>query len=243
VHLTQAQSAQRPEATLGHVLVCTEDVAARKRIGRTLRQAGFEVAFGADLDEVLTASKAPSPPLFAVAVGTPPEGIEHQRVAIGNVARIGGVPVLFMPSDEDASAHSGEQLIDATGRLLFFADERAKATFTDRRSSARKLYTSVCSFREAGSFVPSYGVTYNVSREGIYVRSFDPPRPGSSLWLELRAPGSGLPIHLRAAAVWQRLPGAGGGTLPAGFGLQIDHRQCPPADFREYLSGYSSLGA
>jgi len=243
-HLSQARSPERPEATLGHVIVCAEDAGARRRIGRTLRQAGFEVAFGSDLDEVQKASREPSPPLFAVAVGTPPDGVEHQHVAIGNVARIGGVPVLFMPADDrQAAAQNSDQLIDATGRLLYFADERAKANFTDRRASSRKLYTSVCSFREAGSFVPSYGVTYNVSREGVYVRSFDPPRPGSALWLELRAPSSGTPLHLRATAVWQRLPGAGAGTLPPGFGLQLDHRQCPPADFREYLSGYAALTA
>jgi len=241
-HLGQARSAQRPEATLGHVMVCADDVGARRRIGRTLRQAGFEVAFGSDLDGVLEASKAPSPPLFAVAVGNPPDGVEHQHVAIGNVARVGGVPVLFMPSDEPhGTVRSDEQLIDATGRLLYFADERAKANFTDRRASARKLFTSVCSFREAGSFVPSYGVTYNVSREGIYVRTYDPPRPGSVVWLELRAPVTGSPLHLRATVVWQRLPGMGSGTLPAGFGLQVDHRASPPVDFREYLSGYASL--
>ena len=242
-HMSQASSAKRPEATLGHVVVCAEDAGVRRRIGRTLRQAGFEVAFGEDLEQVRTASREPSPPLFAVAVGDPPDGVEHQHAAIGNVARIGGVPVLFMPADDRAAAHSGEQLIDATGRLLYFADERAKANFTDRRASARKLFTSICSFREAGSFVPSYGVTYNVSREGIYVRTFDPPRPGSLLWLEMRAPNGGPPVHLRATAVWQRLPGAGSGTLPPGFGLQLDHRQCPPADFREYLSGYAALSS
>lgn len=241
-HLAQARSAVRPEATLGHVVVSAEDAGARRRIGRTLRQAGFEVAFSADLDGIQSAATAPSPPLFAIAVGTPPEGLDHQQVAIGKVARIGGVPVLFMnDAAGEGIAHSGEQLIDATGRLLFFADERAKAAFTDRRASARKLYASVVAFREAGSFLPSYGVTYNVSREGIYVRTYDPPRPGSTIWIELRAPGSGTPLHLRATAVWQRLPGAGAGTLPAGFGLQLDHRQCPPADFRDYLSGYASL--
>jgi hypothetical protein len=73
------------------------------------------------------------------------------------------------------------------------------------------------------------------------VRSFDPPRSGSSLWIELRAPGSGTPLHLRATVVWQRLPGAVGGVMPAGFGLLIDHKNCPPADLREYLSGYASL--
>jgi hypothetical protein len=241
-HLSQAQSSQRPAATLGHVVVCAEDAGARRRIGRTLRQAGFDVAFGADLEAVQAAARGGSPPLFGVAVGEPPDGLSHQQFVLGNVARVDGVPVLFMPADErEATAHGGEQLIDATGRLLFFADERAKATFTDRRSSARRLYTSVCAFREAGSYVPSYGVTYNVSREGMYVRTFDPPPPASVLWTELRAPGSGQPLHLRVDVVWQRLPGAVGGTLPPGFGLRIDQRHCPPADVRDYLSGYASL--
>jgi hypothetical protein len=149
-------------------VVCAEEAGARRRIGRTLRQAGFEVAFTSDLEGIATAAAEPSPPLFAVAVGSPPEGVEPQRVALGDILRIGNVPVLFMPQDDAQSgAQAGEQLIDATGKLLFFADERTKATFKDRRTSARKLCATVCAFREAGSLLPSYGVTYNISREGM----------------------------------------------------------------------------
>jgi len=240
--LGQARSAVRPEATLGSALVCVDDGQARRRIGRTLRHAGFDVSFASDVREIATVTAQGSTPMFAVAVGEPPEGLDHQRVAIGSVARMSRVPVLFLEADaERGLAQSGEQIVDATGRLLFFADERVKEAFTDRRVSTRKLCATVCSFREAGSLIASYGVTYNVSGEGLYVRTLDPPRPSSALWIELQTPSSGVPIHLRATAVWQRSPGAGKGALPPGFGLSIDRPLCPPNDVREFLRGYSFL--
>jgi hypothetical protein len=149
--------------------------------------------------------------------------------------------VLFLGLDErDGLRHTGEQIVDATSRLLFFADERTKARFKDRRASARKLYSGVCSFREAGSVLPTFAVTYNVSREGIYVRTLDPPRPESQVWVELLAPTNATPVHLRARVVWQRLP-SGRGILPPGCGLRIDPSECPPGDLDGYLRGYETL--
>jgi len=125
--------------------------------------------------------------------------------------------------------------------LLFFADERTKAAFTDRRASVRKLHSAVCSFREAGSVEPSFGVTYNVSSEGLYIRTLDPPAAGTTIWVELHAPSTTVPVHLRAAAVWQKLPGGGKGVVPPGFGLRLDYRTCPPDDLGEFLKGYAAL--
>jgi hypothetical protein len=149
-------------------------------------------------------------------------------------AGLGGVQI-------EAPTRAGDQVVDLTGKLLFFADEQAKAQFKDRRASARKLYSTICSFREAGSLLPVYGVSHNASREGMYIRTLDPPRPKSSIWLELRAPGSGTPLHLRATAMWQRLPGAGSGVLPPGFGLRLDADRCPALDLQELIAGYEQL--
>lgn len=239
-HLERSRGDQRPEATLGRVVVCIDDIVARRRVGRTLRQAGFDVDYATDLEQL----RAPgtTAPLFAVANGRPPLGIDPRRASIGDVARVGTVPVLFLEVDREYSPrHSEAQIVDATGRLLFFADERVKAEFRDRRGSARKLYASVCSFREPGSAAATFGATYNISRDGMYVRTFDPPRAGTNLWIELSAPGTAVPLHLRGAVVWQRLSGVGKGVLPPGFGLSINRPNCPSEDYREFFDGYTSL--
>jgi hypothetical protein len=239
-HLARLGSDRRPEANLGRVVVCIDDIVARRRVGRTLRQAGFDIEYASDLERLRTPGVAT--PLFAVAVGTPPGDVEHRRVSIGDVARVGLVPVLFLDLGlEYSPRHSDAQIVDATGRLLFFADERVKAEFKDRRGSVRKLFATVCSFREPGSPAAIFGATYNVSRDGMYVRTFDPPRPGTSLWIELRAPETALPLHLRGTVVWQRLPGAGKGVLPPGFGLSLNRMGSPSEDYREFLEGYVSL--
>ena len=75
----------------------------------------------------------------------------------------------------------------------------------------------------------------------MYIRTLDPPRPKSPIWLELRAPGSGAPLHLRATAMWQRLPGSGSGVLPPGFGLRLDASRCPAGDLQELIAGYEEL--
>jgi PilZ domain len=233
----------RPAATLGHVVVASAGQSSRKRVGRILRHVGFDVGYAADLRELAELSAGPNPPAFAITTEALEPGFPGlPEPGRRNVVRIGNVPVLVLEAEElEAPTRAGDQVVDLTGKLLFFADEQAKAQFKDRRASARKLYSTICSFREAGSLLPVYGVTHNASREGMYVRTLDPPRPKSSIWLELRAPGSGTPLHLRATAMWQRLPGSGSGVLPPGFGLRLDAGQCPATDLQELISGYEEL--
>jgi hypothetical protein len=231
----------RPAATLGRALIASRHESARRRLGRTLRQVGFEVVYASDLTEIANMSSRGEALAFAVTTeALAPEILLHAGPR--NVGKIGEVPVMFLaPQDLDMPAGMGDQLADVTGRLLFFADEQAKAKFKDRRSSARKLYSTICAFREAGALHPIYGVSHNVSREGMYIRTLDPPRTASTIWLELPAPKSETPIHLRARTMWQRLPGSGKDVLPPGFGLLIDRGQCPPSDLQAFIDGYEAI--
>jgi hypothetical protein len=222
-------------------VVASSHEGARRRLGRTLRHVGFDVAFASGIEEVSKLAARGEAPILAVTTSDIPPADTVEISSTGQVARVGDVPVLFLGLDErDGLRHTGEQIVDAASRLLFFADERTKARFKDRRASARKLCSGVCSFREAGSVLPTFAVTYNVSREGIYVRTLDPPRPDSQVWVELLAPTHGTPLHLRAHVVWQRLP-SGRGILPPGCGLRIDPAECPPGDLESYLRGYEAL--
>jgi hypothetical protein len=97
----------------------------------------------------------------------------------------------------------------------------------------------VCAFRVAGEASASIGLTYNISREGMYVRSFDVPPQSSRLWIELCAPGTRQVCHLRGRMMWSRTLSTGArGAVPPGFGVRLELDQCPPEDRDLYVAGY-----
>jgi hypothetical protein len=232
--LSEVRVGERPAAALGRAVVASADDASRRRIGRTLRSVGFDVEFAASFSESVKDSSERSPrPVFVVTTESPPFELGGL-----DVAYVENVPVLFLASAEQVH----DRVADATARVLFFADEQAKAAFKDRRASARRLFSAMIAFREAGTLEPTYGMTHNVSREGLYVRTLDPPRALSSLWIELMAPGTPTPVHLRARAMWQKLPAAQSGVLPPGFGLRLDPEASPSADLEAFERAYDALG-
>jgi len=224
----------RPDASLGRAVIASKDDANRRRIGRTLRNVGFDIAYAGSVKEALDED---SRPVFVVTTEQAPKG---EPTLKRDVAYVNGVPVLFL-GESTAFAPVQDRITDASARILFFADEQAKARFKDRRSSERKLSAAMCSFREAGALEPSFGLTHNVSREGLYVRTLDPPRAGTLLWLELQAPGAETPVHLRATSVWTRLPGAKMGVVPPGFGLKLELDRCPAQDLAVFIGAYDKL--
>jgi hypothetical protein len=236
----------RPAATLGRAIIASRDGASRRRLGRTLRQVGFDVVYASDLEEATSSSRsegAGAMPAFVVSTEPPSStsGVTRSS-ATSDVGTIGEVPVLFLqPEQRHADSQSGDQVADITGRLLFFADELGKSAFKDRRASARKLYSTICCFRDGGLVQPTYGVTHNISREGLYIRSLDPPIANGTVWIELCPPASESAVLVRARVMWRRLPGAERGVLPPGFGLQLEPQRCAAADLQEFAKGYQTL--
>ncbi len=134
-----------------------------------------------------------------------------------------------------------ENVLAPPDHLLFLANELLRPSVSNSRASTRVLYGVLSSFRTAGSLTPNFGLTYNLSREGLYVRTLDPPQRGTTLWVEMRAPGQREAIHLRGEVVWATGPHRPGGTAPPGFGLRILEDECPPSDLAVYRQGYRSL--
>jgi len=124
--------------------------------------------------------------------------------------------------------------------LLFVVNELLRPrALLESRASARLLYTARCGFRVEGTFESSFGLTYNISREGLYVRTFDSPPNTSRVWVELRPPSHSGVCHLRGEVVWTRTLSTGArGAAPAGFGVRLDLERCSPEDRRAYLSAY-----
>lgn len=238
----------RPAASQGRAIVAHPSDHKRRLLGRTLRLAGFEVCFAERADELACAKE---PALLVAADAMPGGALE----CIATARQLTGQPSLpsiaLGASDELPSL---EQRADALERvaavheqappdhLLFVANELLRPGVRNLRASERVLYDALCAFRPAGQLAPVMGLTYNLSREGLYVRTLDAPEPGSTLWFELRPPGERQIVHLRGTVVWVRSVAHGpGGVAPFGFGVRIAADACPPVDLRRYQSAYAQL--
>jgi hypothetical protein len=133
-------------------------------------------------------------------------------------------------TDREAPAHN----------LLFVANELLRADLKNTRASVRRLFGSMCAFRPAGHLVSQYGLTYNVSPSGLYVRTLDPLPAGERVWLELRPPVEVGAVHLRGRVAWVRRYGATG-PAPPGFGVHLMADLCPPPDLRAYTAACDRL--
>lgn len=245
-NLSQSQPNVRPPDDLGSAVIGFPDHARRRLLGRTLRQAGFHVTFAGDTEELVRAASGPEAPSLVVASPSfPPDGGRAAIQAVRERATHSEVPALLLPPARptedgfDMSNGCGEQ----AGKLLFFAEEALRGQVKNLRATRRVLNYGMCAFREAGGLEPLYGLTHNISREGLYVRTLDPPPPGRLVWFEMRAPHTESPIHLRGTVVWRRPPAHMGGAAPPGFGMRIEAEQCPVSDIEAYRDGYDALCA
>lgn len=252
LNLVEFDPEARPPLTQGLALVAHGDLQRRRVLGRILRQAGFDVSFAADGPELVRVAGSGGPPALVVA--------SQQLGAIGLVAetrRAAGdadVPFVILGSARDLRDLGRDA--DAIGRvavtselappdnLLFLANELMRPDVKNVRASARLLFGTLCAFRPEGELVPAYGLTYNLGREGMYVRTLDAPAPGSDVWLELRPPRATRAVHLTARVVWRRgLTTAAGGAAPPGFGARILAEACGTKSLQAYHEGYERLRA
>jgi DNA-binding response OmpR family regulator len=240
----------RPPISEGIVAVAHPDLARRRVLGRTLRQAGFSLAFAADAAE-LAAHAGPDAPRVAI--------VSHRLPAPGALAAIRALrdaAKATIPAIVLATHEVGARLLRETAELpgvivasevapppdlVFLVNELLRPTLREMRGAPRLLYGALCGFRAAGDLEADYGVTYNISREGMYIRTLVPPPTGSDAWCELRPPGAGAVVHLRGRVVWRGRYGAG--ATPPGFGVRIAPEACPPRDLQVYLEGYDRLAS
>ena len=235
----------KPPATQGLAVIAFPDNPRRRVLGRTLRTAGFDVAYAATSDELFHVARGMTTPALIVthrllpgAGG--PGAIDTVRKLVSKPK----LPALLLPAlPEEQVEVDLVEAADETGRLLFFAEEALRGDVSDLRASKRLLYNGLCAFREAGSLDPVFGLTHNISNQGLYVRTLDPPRPGSEVWFEMRVPGDMHSlVHLRGQVMWRREARHMGGAAPAGFGMRITEPTCPPQDLSLYSESYEELG-
>ncbi len=230
--LSAHRPVQRPEAVRGIAMVTMPDGPLRRWVGRSLRQAGFELLFANDALEMRDVNLC-VPTLIVTSRATVQRAAASERIS--GIFWDARIPKLVLA--DDAWEHAG----DTKAKLLFFADDAAKsATATEFRRSERALYESICAFRAAGVMQPAYGLTHNISADGLFVRTLSAPALGDELWIELRTI-SGVPVHLRGRVMWRRDASRASATKPAGFGFHIDASQTPVLDLQDWQAAYESL--
>lgn len=226
----------------GLALVASSDIGMRRTLGQTLRRAGFDVAYASDLGDLAAHARHAGALSLVVATrdfSSLDAGASIQAVREATMKP--ALPVLLVSSDAEATVDMGPGAdMNAASKLLCFAEEIARRDGTDLRASTRLPLATIVSFRPAGILQPSYGHVHNISREGLFIRTLDAPKPGTEIWIELRAPESGAMVHLRGHVVWRREPGAVGAT-PFGFGMKLATDKSPAEDLVTYCDGYERL--
>ena len=124
---------------------------------------------------------------------------------------------------------------------LFMANELCRPAGANARQSARLLFGTSVIFRHAGREEgDDVGFTYNISANGIFVRTLAPLSPGDDVWLEVWPPRSARRVRLAGRVVWQRAFGPDDhATVPAGFALRIEGGL--PGDVERWTDGCAAL--
>jgi DNA-binding response OmpR family regulator len=234
--LASFNPAARTALFQGSCLLAHADVHRRQVFGRVLRQAGFDVSFAATMHEALAVAERSPPKVLVVSNTLPPDG---GRKALTSLSEhwVGEMPAVLLASGKQSGSMSPHGWTTVPEEappddLLFVVNELLRPReLLESRASRRILYATLASFRAAGEFECRFGLTYNVSREGLYVRTFDAPPTKGQVWLELRPPGAARVVHVRGDIMWTRTLATGArGAAPPGFGVRMSPELCPPQD-------------
>jgi hypothetical protein len=231
------------------VVVAFADPDERRMRARPLRSVGFEVLFAADPDELVGALALSEVCAVLSDAGlfraTPARDVLALQAA--DPSRRPWVLTTATPEVPGLLRELLSARASVVGRnappedALFLLNDLLRTHDTDGRESPRLLHATVARFRAAGGQRVRHGVTYNVSKEGVFVRTVLPPARGSLVWLELRPHGDDAMVHLECQVVWTRPFGASlGASAPAGFGVHVEG--VTPRDRERWLAGYRRVG-
>lgn len=239
--------ANRPRASRGRAIVAHPDLSLRRAYGRAVRWAGFDPVFAATREDVEALVSAPGLRLDLLVMDG--EHLGDPSTILDALDARGPVPVILTAEtgqERAVRAAAGWRPLVAVTReqtptddVLFHINELLNASASEGRRSRRLLASTLCSFRPAGIRTATWGLTYNFSREGIYVRTMAALPEGIDVWLELRPDEESPWIHLRGKVVWRRRVGVTGPTVPAGFGIELQRDACPAHDLAQWDAAYA----
>ncbi|MFO7179784.1 MAG: hypothetical protein DIU78_013885 [Pseudomonadota bacterium] len=240
------QAPPLPQDGRGAALVAEADRTRRAAVARVLRNAGFSVRFAVSPEDAEQFARDPS--LSLVVAGT--ELVREPSATIRAARSEGSDARFILCCPPRALKQERAQLGDLSGvtatdgfaspeNVLFVANELLMGARTNGRTSPRVAYGTLVAFRGAGREVDERGFTYNVSANGIYVRTLALPED-DEVWLELCPPAMDRRVRLVGRVAWRRPFGySETATVPPGFGVQIvDGAQ---RDLALWKEGYEQL--
>jgi DNA-binding response OmpR family regulator len=230
----------------GRVVVADPERARRIVLGRVLSNAGYDVSFATNAEDVLDAVRQGDVELVIAsseASSEWPSAIRRVRDEGGSASRwIVTAPPRTIGKQREALAGLDVTVADGYApaeNMLFMANELRSGARQNQRASQRLLYGTTVAFREAGRDADDFGCSYNVSEGGLYVRTLAPPE-AESVWLELTPPRSERRVRLVGKVVWRRRFGPNDrATVPAGFGAQIVDGAS--LDLKAWRAGYQAF--
>jgi Tfp pilus assembly protein PilZ len=201
------------------------------------------VATGAELEALASGAK-----VVVAADDIQPEG----AAAVARRTREGGSEAVWVvvapPKRMVVTSRAIRSLTRVTAidsfappeNVLFVLNELISARGVDNRRSSRVLYGATVAFRGAGRDEDEVGFSYNISAEGLYVRTLAPPEPDQEVWIDVWPPRSERRVRLAGKVAWRRLFGeAAKAGVPPGFGVQLTDGLA--GDLERWRAGYEVL--
>lgn len=105
--------------------------------------------------------------------------------------------------------------------VLFVSNEMMRGQLPPSRVEERQLYNTLVRFRSAREETDELGFSYNISENGMFVRTLAAPEH-DTVWLEVRPPRSREWVRLEGRVAWRRPYVPTAAQLgPPGFGISI----------------------
>lgn len=240
-NLFEGAAPQLPVTNSGNAIVAISDEKQRKHIGRRLRSAGYNVQFISRESPQTIPQTGDKPSLIVTTPSLPPEieiavqtndspGSEHRPIPRVNVPLSTGD--LISPRELSE--------LEVSERLMFLVDEATRPIMNDARASRRIQHSAIATFRGKRTFEHTYALTDNISRQGLYLRTLDPPPVGADVRVNLRDKYGDI-LQIRGSVAWRFAPSQVGGRTCPGFGLRLAEEACPPDDLEKYRSLYDDV--
>jgi CheY-like chemotaxis protein len=247
----------RPPVTQGAAIIAHPDQGQRRVFARILRQAGFDPRFAANSDELIQSATSNPPHIIVAAFDLAQEDAVSSLRKVRELTAMAELPCVIVGAARQTEGqlvkplelNAVELMAEKTppDTLLFLTNELLRREALQgkpdaQRASPRVQYSALCAFRPSNDLVPVYGYTNNVSFEGVYIKTFNPPTASDDVRLEVRLAEQSTAVHLRGKLVWTRFPdSAKPAPVPPGFGFRIDPATCPPGDVAQYQAMYQRL--